>query len=133
MRTLKLAIATVLFLAAILVFWLTNSSGSGSEAAGLTVAWYCTDCKQGFELPGDALTKLRLPDDPKAGAASGPQPRQGRRGMTVARCPRCSQWTAVAAHKCERCGTIFSARQADGSRAKCPKCSWDPAAPSGKK
>jgi len=93
-----------------------------------TSFWYCTNCKAGFEIKGNAPEGTFKDVQPSAPADG--ELRANRRGILqterLAKCPKCGQHSGHAGRKCGVCQTAFRLYTPDGRPMICPNCKWDP-------
>lgn len=119
-QTLKTAVA-VAFLATAGIIYARRGATGADDAAPNTpesaTHWYCRACRQGF-----GLTAREYDERVAFGIDRSSTVAEGRaRPVAMAPCPKCKA-LAVRGRRCPTDGTIYEMRGADGSEAKCPKC-----------
>lgn len=115
-KALMIVLVLVFLAAAGIITWKTRSGG-GSILKGSTMMWVkCNnpDCGTEYQITEkeylDFIRENAIP-----GFASVP-------AMT---CQKCSEKSAFAAIKCEKCGTVFIRGTVEGPfEDKCPKCGY---------
>jgi hypothetical protein len=127
----KLGLAAGLLLVAVALFVLLGPrKGEIPDAGEAKTIWYCTACKNGFELTGvqtAEMVRLRRTETTSQSSPDSARPRRpGRSTAEVTKCPFCGEWAGVPARRCAGCGEIFPARTRNGQIAVCPGCKWDP-------
>lgn len=127
---LKLGIAGLLLLVAVLIFLKLSSRNPIPDAEEARTLWYCTACRSAFELTGDqAAVAIRQRAVGPTAPPSEDEPQARRPGRTlveVVTCPFCKELAGMPARRCPECGEVFAARAKDGEAAICPNCRWDP-------
>ena len=127
----KLGLAAGLLLVAVLLFVLLNPRKNEIPDTGdAKTTWYCSACKNGFELTGAQtaeMVRLRRAEATTQDSSDAAQPRRpGRSTIEITKCPFCGEWAGVPARRCAACGEIFATRTRNGQFAVCPGCKWDP-------